>query len=234
MARPTTSYVCSAYNLLRPLLTLDASLPQYEWKLDTDRSPAVEALFNLAKSRLPAALEAKFAAFPAAIIDTHGKDLTVSADPSRQGSPAPSSASATAAKSTQSDAALKKRADGSGAVKSSGVAVNTTRVTVDAHFMAPADDLFGLLTDESRIPHWTRAPAKVLPDLWLSSRERFADEAIAEQGGAWCGVQLVRRRRKGQVRLALAAEGVRADLGSRESDMAVRSLRYSDYHARAG
>ena len=94
MARPTTSYVCSTYNLLTPLLTLDAPLPQYEWKLDTDRSPAVEALFNLAKSRLPAALEAKFAAFPAAIIDTHGKDLTVSADPSRQGSPAPSGASA--------------------------------------------------------------------------------------------------------------------------------------------
>ncbi|KAI0658822.1 activator of Hsp90 ATPase [Cubamyces menziesii] len=142
-------------------VTLDGTSDYvYEWKLDTDRSPAVEALFNLAKSRLPAALEAKFAAFPAAIIDTHGKDLTVSADPSRQGSPAPSGASTTAAKSTQSDAALKKRADGSGAVKSSGVAVNTTRVTVDAHFMAPADDLFGLLTDEKRIPHWTRAPAK--------------------------------------------------------------------------
>ncbi|KAI0332600.1 hypothetical protein GY45DRAFT_1298801 [Cubamyces sp. BRFM 1775] len=141
-------------------VTLDGTSDYvYEWKLDTDRSPAVEALFQLAKSRLPAALEAKFSAFPAAIIDTHGKDLTVSADPSRQGSPAPS-AGASAAKSTQGDAALKKRAEGAGVVKSSGVAVNTTRVTVDAHFMAPADDLFGLLTDEKRIPQWTRAPAK--------------------------------------------------------------------------
>lgn len=27
--------------------------------------------------------------------------------------------------------------------------------------MAAADDLFGLLTDEKRIPMWTRAPAQV-------------------------------------------------------------------------
>ena len=38
---------------------------------------------------------------------------------------------------------------------------NTTSLSVDAHFMAAADDLFGLLTDEKRIPSWTRAPAKV-------------------------------------------------------------------------
>ncbi|KAI0374639.1 hypothetical protein BV20DRAFT_934726 [Pilatotrama ljubarskyi] len=147
-------------------VTLDGTSDYvYEWSLSTDRSPAVDALFQLAKARLPAALEEKFAAFPAAIIDTHGKDLTVSADPSRQGSPAPST-SAPAAKSsgTQGDAALKKKAEGSGAVKSSGQAVNTTTVSVDAHFMAPADDLFGLLTDEKRIPQWTRAPAKSTPE----------------------------------------------------------------------
>ncbi|KAI0636446.1 activator of Hsp90 ATPase [Trametes polyzona] len=147
-------------------ITLDGTSDYvYEWSLNTSRSPAVDALFQLAKARLPAALEAKFNAFPAAIIDTHGKDLTVSADPSRQGSPAPSgsaSASAPAAKSA-GDAALKKKAEGAGAVKSGGKAVNTTTVTVDAQFMAAADDLFGLLTDEKRIPHWSRAPAKSVP-----------------------------------------------------------------------
>ncbi|KAG6843847.1 hypothetical protein H0H93_016901, partial [Arthromyces matolae] len=61
----------------------------YSWSLSTASSPAVDKLFSLAKSRLPAALEAKFAAFPVAIIDIHGKDLTVSGQPSRVGTPAP-------------------------------------------------------------------------------------------------------------------------------------------------
>ncbi|CDO70015.1 hypothetical protein BN946_scf184354.g17 [Trametes cinnabarina] len=144
-------------------VTLDGTSDYvYEWKLDTERSPAVDALFSLAKSRLPAALEEKFSAFPNAIINTHGRDLQVSAEPSRQGSPAPSSNAPSASKA--SDATLKKRADGSGAVKGAGKPVNTTRVTVEANFAASADDLFGILTDESRIPHWTRAPAKSKPE----------------------------------------------------------------------
>lgn len=138
--------------------------------MTTARTPAVDALFQLAKKSLPAALEAKFNAFPAAIVDTHGKDLTVSADPSRQGSPAPAaSAAAPAAKST-GDAALKKKADGAGVAKSGGQAVNTTTLSVDAQFMASADDLFGLLSDEKRIPQWTRAPATVCGVL---SRDEF-------------------------------------------------------------
>ena len=45
-------------------------------------------------------------------------------------------------------------------MKKAEKAHNTTTVTVDAHFMAAADDLFSLLTDEKRIPQWTRAPAQ--------------------------------------------------------------------------
>ncbi|KAI0672691.1 activator of Hsp90 ATPase [Trametes maxima] len=145
-------------------ITLDGTSDYvYEWSLSTDRSPAVDALFQLAKKHLPPALEAKFSSFPAAIVDTHGKDLTVSTDPSRQGTPAPT---ASAAKSTtvQNDAALKKKAEGAGAAKSGGQAVNTTSLTVEAQFMAPADDLFSLLTDEKRIPQWTRAPATSKPE----------------------------------------------------------------------
>ena len=42
-----------------------------------------------------------------------------------------------------------------------GADVNSTTVTVDATFMAAADDLFSLFTDEKRIPMWTRNAAKV-------------------------------------------------------------------------
>ena len=158
----TSDYVVRSspwVHLLFPLSHV-AHIPQYEWSLSTARSPAVDALFQLAKKSLPAALEAKFATFPAAIIETHGKDLTVSAEPSRQSTPAPSGSSSAPAPAAN-DAALKKKADGAGVVKSTQKATNTTAVSVDAHFMASADDLFGLLTDEKRIPAWTRAPAKV-------------------------------------------------------------------------
>ncbi|RPD56344.1 hypothetical protein L227DRAFT_588056 [Lentinus tigrinus ALCF2SS1-6] len=146
-------------------ITLDGTSDYvYEWSVNTARSPAVDALFALAKSRLPPALEAKFALFPAAIIDTHGKDLTVSAQASRQGTPAPSGSTTPAAVSSKpADAALKKKADGPGVARGPTKATNTTTVTVEASFMAAADDLFSLLTDEKRIPHWTRAPAQSSP-----------------------------------------------------------------------
>ncbi|KAI1791700.1 activator of Hsp90 ATPase [Ganoderma leucocontextum] len=137
-------------------ITLDGTSDYvYEWSLTTSRSAAVDALFQLAKSRLPAALEAKLSTFPSAIIDTHGKDLTVATQPSRQGTPAPSGTA------SGSGAAAAKKADApAAAVKRAEKANNTSTVTVDAHFMASADDLFTLLTDEKRIPAWTRAPAK--------------------------------------------------------------------------
>ena len=117
----------------------------------------MDALFQLAKSKLPTALETKFAEFPAAIVETNGKDLTVSAQPSRQGTPGPSAPSTATAPSTAAGA---KKAEAA-KPKVPEKANNTTAVSVDAHFMAAAEDLFGVLTDEKRIPSWTRAPAKV-------------------------------------------------------------------------
>jgi activator of HSP90 ATPase len=134
------------------IVHLFLTVQQYGWTLKTVTSPAVEALFALAKSRLPAALETKFAEFPVALVDTHGKDLTISADPSRSGTPAPAATSATAAASTSAPIQPKKV---------EAKAINTKTVKVDATFQASAEDLFGLLTDEKRIPMWTRAPAQV-------------------------------------------------------------------------
>lgn len=112
-------------------------------------------VYQLAKSRLPVALEAKLSEFPSALINTHGKDLTVSADPSRAGTPAPAAASAASSAPAAAPAAKP-------AVKKPEVkAVNTATVSVNAAFQASADDLFSILTDEKRIPMWTRAPAQV-------------------------------------------------------------------------
>ncbi|KLO14682.1 hypothetical protein SCHPADRAFT_903089 [Schizopora paradoxa] len=130
----------------------------YEWSLSTDSSPAVDKLYKLAKSRLPVALETKFAEFPTAIIDTHARDIQISAEPSRTGSPAPAVA---AAASTGAKAGGQKV----NVVKREEKPINTSKVELEATFMASADDLFGLFTDEQRIPMWTRAPAQSKPEV---------------------------------------------------------------------
>ena len=98
-------------------------------------------------------LEEKFAQFPTAIIETHGKDLQVGVTPetSRTGTPTPAASSAS---STAKSAAVK-------AIKQEKKVLNTENVTVEATFVAPADELFQMLTEESKIPMWTRAVAQV-------------------------------------------------------------------------
>jgi len=145
-------------------VTVDHLSPyEYQWTLSTDSSATVDALFTLAKSRVPTALETKFAEFASAIIEVHGKDLTVSTEPSRSGTPVASAAAlaaAAASSSTTKASAPTKPAKKVDEKKS----LNTTRVSVEATFMAAADDLFSILTDEKRIPQWTRAPAQSTPE----------------------------------------------------------------------
>jgi activator of HSP90 ATPase len=108
------------------------------------------------------------------MLDVHGKDLTVkiafclnihptsyhdfffgkqvSTEPSRAGTPTPAAA---AAKSVSTPAAKTP------AVKSANKALNTETVVVETTFMASADDLFDILTNEARIPMWTRNSAVV-------------------------------------------------------------------------
>jgi activator of HSP90 ATPase len=129
---------------------------QYQWSLTSESSPETTALFTLAKQKLPTALETKFAVFPVDLIDTHGKDIIVGPnETSRTSSPAPPSLSAPA--SSGASGGAKK-------VAASSQGINTSVVNVEATFRASADDLFSLLTDEKRIPTWSRAPAKVR--LW--------------------------------------------------------------------
>ena len=129
---------------------------QYQWSLTSESSSETKALFALAREKLPTALEAKFAVFPVDLIDTHGKDIIVGPnETSRTSSPAPPSLSAPASSGASGPA--KK-------VAASLKGINTSIVNVEATFRASADDLFSLLTDEKRIPTWSRAPAKVR--LW--------------------------------------------------------------------
>ena len=157
----TMWYVLLIYQML--LTSNDCIILQYNWTLSTQSSPTVQKFFAFVKARLPTALETKFAEFPAALLETHGKDLQVgttpnSAEPSRTGTPAPASApvaSSSVSKAQPSTSGTVK------VVKEEKKPLNTKTVTVEATFMAAAEDLFQMMTDESKIPVWTRAPAQV-------------------------------------------------------------------------
>lgn len=103
------------------------------------------------------------------LVDVHGKDILVSEDPSRTSSPAPATSAGPAITPTASTASTTTSTSSASApapvekkpVKKVEKKVNGSLVEVDATFQAAADDLFGLLTDEKRIPMWSRAPAQV-------------------------------------------------------------------------
>ncbi|KZP18282.1 hypothetical protein FIBSPDRAFT_792151 [Athelia psychrophila] len=132
-------------------VTVDHLSDYYEWSLSTARSPAVDAVFALARAKLPPALEAIFSTFASAIVTTHGSDLTVS------GVSTPNTGTSTPAPAAVKAAAV---SPANLAKKIHDKAVNTARVSVEATFMASADDLFSIFTDEKRIPMWTRAAAQ--------------------------------------------------------------------------
>lgn len=164
---------------------------------------------------MPTALETKLAEFPSAIIDTHGKDLTVSAEPSRQGTPVSSASTVPqASASTPASAASSAKS----AVKKDAPRINTATVTVDANFMAAADDLFGLLTDEKRIPAWTRGPAQVCSAFGFEMLKISKARLVCCTGGY--RVQSLRWRSKGQVYFTDTGEGDRSELGAVQSYMA--------------
>ncbi|KAF9513413.1 hypothetical protein BS47DRAFT_1372519 [Hydnum rufescens UP504] len=137
----------------------------FDWSLDksspSEAGPSARALLALAKTHLPPRLKSKFEDFPKILLETHGKDLVAS--PSQSGTATPSAAS------TATTLPLPAVVD---ATTSSSVPeptkvlkklVNSSTVRVEAQFMVSGDDLFGFLTDEARIPSWSRAPAKSSP-----------------------------------------------------------------------
>ncbi|CAE6519206.1 unnamed protein product [Rhizoctonia solani] len=124
----------------------------YEWTLKTSSTPQIDALYALAKSKLPALLSERFTTFRTAMLDAHGKDLQVTGTPGPSGTATPSIPAASTPPSSLSKPVPAKEV-------SKGI-TNSAVVKVDSSFMASAAELFELLTDEKRIPAWTRNAAQ--------------------------------------------------------------------------
>jgi hypothetical protein len=104
-------------------------------------------------------LEAKFAEFPAAIFDTHGKDLTISAEASRTGSPSPNNIKTPVTSAAPPAASLQAK-------KLEEKVRNTKIVTVTATFRADAERMFNLLTGHDEF-FFRRVGAP--PQVWKNS-----------------------------------------------------------------
>jgi len=131
---------------------------EFDWTLTTASSDAVNKVYQLTKTKLRSAIEEKLAEFPKALVDTHGKDLTVSGEPSPAGTPQNGAATPVRPTSAAANAAPAAAPKTTKPVKAP--AINTETIVVSANFQAPANELYSILTDEKRIPMWSRAPAQ--------------------------------------------------------------------------
>jgi len=135
----------------------------YDWSLDDSQEPTGETsrdkLFLIVKQQLPPQLSRKLEEFTKAIVDTHGKDILIT--PTASGSATPSAVvSSSPAVTPAAVAAVTSATNASPAPGSKSTKVlNRSVVRVEAQFMISAEDLFSFLTDESKIPQWSRSPA---------------------------------------------------------------------------
>jgi activator of HSP90 ATPase len=108
-----------------------------------------DAYRTFLRSAFPPLLAEKFNAFPKILIDTHGGPAANS------GSATPDT---TEAPSSTSTAVPEKKVE-----EKKSLVGGTSSVEVESRLAASADDMWAFLTDEKRVPAWTRAPAKVSP-----------------------------------------------------------------------
>lgn len=141
---------------------------EYNTTSSTGDSKAIAALLTRVKILLPPLLEDRFRAFPQALLDTHGKDITVVVPsegntPGGSGTVTPALVAPAAPRVTSSPAATGSSTSNATKPTTAKGIINTATVKVSSRFMASAEDLWNLFTDEGRIPMWSRAPAQSKP-----------------------------------------------------------------------
>ncbi|KAK4685548.1 activator of Hsp90 ATPase protein 1, partial [Tremellales sp. Uapishka_1] len=120
----------------------------FDFNLTSARSAATTATYQWIRSALPPHLKEKFSAFRPALLTTHGNNAA-----SAEGTPTPApSGSNTPAPAPAHDSEKKEP---------KSVLGTTATVEVHATLQASAEDIWGLLTDEKKIPMWSRSPAKM-------------------------------------------------------------------------
>ncbi|WVW83787.1 hypothetical protein I302_105808 [Kwoniella bestiolae CBS 10118] len=128
----------------------------FEWRITSSSSGPSSELLSQIKSSFPPILAAKLNTFRAELLAAYG-------NPSAEDSPAPSGTSTPQpGSSSYSPAPPAKQVEVEKKVEEPKKDVGKT-VTVEqkADLQASADDLWGLLTDENKVPMWSRSAAKI-------------------------------------------------------------------------
>ncbi|WVR07138.1 hypothetical protein IAU60_004179 [Kwoniella sp. DSM 27419] len=130
----------------------------FDWSVSSSSSGPSSELLSFIRSAFPSILKEKLNSFRADLLAAHGNPTSGDASPSASGAatPVPSSsgyAPAPPAKAPETEKKPEK--------KEEAKVGKTTTVEVKADLQASADDLWSLLTDENKIPMWSRSAAKV-------------------------------------------------------------------------
>ncbi|CBQ69779.1 related to AHA1-stress-regulated cochaperone [Sporisorium reilianum SRZ2] len=125
---------------------------RFETEMSTKSSAATNQLYEAVRKELAPSLRPVFHAFRQNLIDAHAKDLGHDDPASTSGAATPVAA----------PAAVTATPSAAGASKASKASVSTSSsdVRVSSELAISIADLWDLLTNPSRIPMWTRAPAQ--------------------------------------------------------------------------
>ncbi|SGY77456.1 BQ5605_C005g03642 [Microbotryum silenes-dioicae] len=137
--------------------------------LDSAATKQSDAFNTIARKALANKLRPIFQRFPADLIEAHGRDLLSDVDGgSGAGSGASTPATATASSSataSQSKPTVPLGSSVSIRQGKSGQSFNTAVVKAEGEFMCDAATLWEFLTNEQKIPLWSRNPAKFRPEV---------------------------------------------------------------------
>ncbi|WWC70308.1 uncharacterized protein I206_104258 [Kwoniella pini CBS 10737] len=131
----------------------------YEWRVTSDSSASSSELLSIIKSKFPSILSAKFNTFRAELLAAYGNP---SADDSLPTSGTSTPQPGVSSSSSYSPAPPAKPVESEKKAEETKKDVGKT-VTVEqkADLQASAEDLWGLLTDENKVPMWSRSAAKI-------------------------------------------------------------------------
>ncbi|KAJ9099953.1 hypothetical protein QFC21_003961 [Naganishia friedmannii] len=128
----------------------------FEWSSSTPSN-----FRSFLQSSLVPVLISRFYDFPKELVAANGADIAPSSvSPGASGTATPVATKYSPA--PPGEARSKASADAAGKSGKAAV-VNTSTVAVEARLQASADDMYAFMTDERRIPMWSRSPAKMNP-----------------------------------------------------------------------
>ncbi|WVF71572.1 hypothetical protein IAT40_006380 [Kwoniella sp. CBS 6097] len=132
----------------------------FEWSITSSSSGPSSDLLSYIKSSFPSVLSEKMNTFRADLLAAYGNPTSADASPSPSGTSTPAAGSSSSYAPAPPTKAPEAKKEETPKEEKKDVG-KTVTVEVKADLQASADDLWSLLTDENKIPMWSRSAAKI-------------------------------------------------------------------------